>query len=510
MMTCLTRWLQPQLASVRSALAALLIVGAGPGCTGRGYADGDRPPEPPREFRGLWVATVANINWPSEPGLPAQTQKAELAALIQNARQQNFNAIILQVRPAGDTFYPSELEPWSEYLTGASGKPPEPFYDPLRFAIDEAHAYGMELHAWINPFRARHSSATTPAGRKHISRQHPKLVKRYGSLEWMDPGEPLVRKHTQAVIEEIVGNYDIDGLHMDDYFYPYRDAGVGDFPDTASWNRYLASDGRLSRDDWRRKNVNDFIQETYYQIKRLKPWVKVGISPFGIWRPGYPPQIQGRDNFAEEYADTRLWLMSGWLDYCAPQLYWPIAQSEQSFPALLGWWTRQNPQGRHLWPGLNATNIRLRGWQTDEILNQIDITRRYSGAQGVILYNADAVASTTDLAERLQNESFGVTALVPHSPWLSRRVPKMPWLESELLSDGYLLQWDPRDPDIHLWVYQERLHGSWTTRILPKRLTERRYDMAALPDLVAISSVNRFGAKSRPVFWRLEDERNAP
>ncbi|MGH7975233.1 MAG: glycoside hydrolase family 10 protein, partial [Limisphaerales bacterium] len=235
------------------------------------------PPLPPREFRGAWIATVANIDWPSKPGLPVAQQKAELISLLDRAAQLKLNAVIFQVRSACDAMYASPLEPWSEYLTGTQGKAPQPFYDPLAFAIAEAHKRGLELHAWFNPFRARNFQAKSPAAADHISRTHPELVRKYGGELWLDPGEPAVREHVLRVVMDVVRRYDIDGVQFDDYFYPYpKKNSYGeemDFPDYATWKKY---GNGLSRDNWRRQNINQFIQTIYQNIKAVKPWVKFG------------------------------------------------------------------------------------------------------------------------------------------------------------------------------------------------------------------------------------------
>ena len=306
-------------------------------------------PAPVREFRGAWLATVANLDWPSEPGLSVAQQKAELTALLDHAAQLKLNAVILQVRPMADAVYASPLEPWSEFLTGRMGKAPQPFYDPLAFAVTEAHRRGLELHAWFNPFRVSlpPAQARSPAALNHLSRTHPELVRRYGNLLWLDPGEPAAREHVLSVILDVVRRYDVDGITFDDYFYPYPEKDVDgrnvDFPDDASWRKFGAASG-MSRDDWRRANVNQFIQNVDHSIHALKPWVKFGISPFGIWRPGWPKQIQGLDTYAKLYADSRLWLANGWLDYISPQLYWPVDQREQSYPVLLQWWSEAKHQ----------------------------------------------------------------------------------------------------------------------------------------------------------------------
>ena len=243
------------------------------------------PPQPAREFRGAWLVTVANKDWPSKPGLPVAEQKAELTGLLDRAVQLKLNAIIFQVRPSCDAMYASAIEPWSEYLTGTMGEAPQPFYDPLAFAIEEAHKRGLELHAWFNPFRALHPQGKSPVAPNHISRTHPEFVCQYGSQLWLDPGEPSVRAYVLRVILDVVRRYDVDGVQLDDYFYPYPEKDTSGrelaFPDEASWGKYGLS-SRLSRDDWRRANINWFVQGVYQNIKAAKPWVKFGISPFGI------------------------------------------------------------------------------------------------------------------------------------------------------------------------------------------------------------------------------------
>jgi len=239
----------------------------------------------------VWIATVGNIDWPSKPGLPVAQQQAELRGLLDDARKLNLNVVILQVRPGCDALYASRFEPWSEYLSGRMGQAPSPKWDPLQFACDEAHARGLELHAWVNPFRARYQEARSPISADHVSRTHPGWVVNYGSYLWLDPGLPEARDWSLRVITDIVRRYDVDGLHIDDYFYPYPEkdgAVLIPFPDDASYARYRRDGGRLERDDWRRGNVDGFVERLDAAVHAEKPWVKFGISPFGIWRPGSP------------------------------------------------------------------------------------------------------------------------------------------------------------------------------------------------------------------------------
>ena len=409
---------------------------------GDALADTVAPPMP-REFRGVWVATVSNIDWPSRPGLSTAEQQAELLAILDRAAQLRLNAVIFQVRPGADALYSSKLEPWSYFLTGQMGRAPEPYYDPLAFAITEAHRRGLELHAWFNPYRARHPADTTRrVPNLHVSRRLPALVKTYGPYKWMDPGEPAVRRLTTRVILDVVQRYDVDGVHIDDYFYPYRETrrvGRGrrarrveiPFPDNRSWSRYRASGGKLGRDDWRRENVNLLVAELHREIKKVKPWVKFGISPFGIWRSGYPSMVRGLDAYQSIYADSRRWINEGWLDYWAPQLYWRSSAPQQPYADLLAWWRGENTKGRHIWPGNYTSRASARGrtiWPVGEIFDQIALTRsQLGGASGNVHFSMDAFMANKDsLVERLVAGPYHEPALVPATPWLAAGLPDAP------------------------------------------------------------------------------------
>jgi uncharacterized lipoprotein YddW (UPF0748 family) len=458
------------------------------------------PPQPAREFRGAWLVTVANKDWPSKPGLTAAEQKAELISLLDRAVQLKLNAIIFQVRPSSDALYASTIEPWSEYLTGMMGKPPQPLYDPLAFAIEEAHRRGLELHAWFNPFRALHPQNKSPVALNHISRTHPELVRKYGDKIWLDPGEPSVRAYVLRVVMDVVRRYDVDGVQFDDYFYPYPEKDAAgrerEFPDAATWQKFGLRAGFTNRDDWRRANVNQFIQSVYQSIKALKPRVKFGISPFGIWRPMNPPQIRGLDAYAKLYADSRLWLANGWLDYFAPQLYWAVEPKEQSFPALLNWWVQQNPKGRHLWPGLNAANVGEK-WGPDEITRQIKVTRSQSGARGEIFYHLRSLTDNPALTAAVRAE-YMQTALVPASPWLDSVPPDKPKLTvAENSRSSLRVNWETAGEAAWLWILQYRTNDVWATEILPASQTTRTFENSR-PEMVAVSAVDRVGNVSAP------------
>ncbi|HVR34233.1 MAG TPA: family 10 glycosylhydrolase [Methylomirabilota bacterium] len=464
------------------------------------------PPEPRREFRAAWIATVSNIDWPSKPGLPVEQQKAELLALLNTATNLNLNAVILQVRPACDALYASPHEPWSEYLTGRMGQAPSPHYDPLAFAVTEAHRRGLELHAWFNPYRARIGNGLGPVASNHISRTHPHLVRRYGRYLWLDPGDKAVHDHSLKVILDVVKRYDIDGVHLDDYFYPYKEkdrAGKAmDFPDESTWQRYVRAGGKMARDDWRRANVNTFVRNLYAGVKAEKPWVKVGLSPFGIWRPIKFLNIDGLDAYHEIYADSRLWFVNGWLDYLAPQLYWGIDQSGQSFPVLLGWWADQNQRDRHLWPGMNDTRVGTQ-WPADEIARQILLTRRQPGATGHVHWNISALHKNTGgLRDLLRKGVYAEPALVPPSPWLSDERPPRPLINVQPADAGGTVRvhWKSGgNRPVARWVLQTRSGSRWLTRVLPANTGilnlagDRKSDW---PQTVAVTAIDRYGNAS--------------
>ena len=499
--------LRPLISAVMNRRAMLTLLVATPALSARAasvsyVASREIPPALLREFRGAWVASVGNIDWPSKPGLTSQQQQTELLALLDKAVALRLNAIILQVRPSCDAFYASKLEPWSEYLTGTMGLAPEPFYDPLTFAVTEAHRRGLELHAWFNPFRVRHTSAKGPVAASHISKTRPELVRKYGSLQWLDPGEAAVHEHALRVILDVVRRYDVDGVHLDDYFYPYREKDAAkqviDFPDEPSWRKYQKAGGKLARADWRRDNVNRFVQRFHQSVKAEKPWVKVGISPFGFWKPGHPPGIRGMDATQEIYADALRWFQAGWLDYLAPQLYWSIDAPEQRFPVLLKWWASQNSAGRHLWPGIAASRIGP-GRTAEEILKQLQLIRAQPGATGSLQWSIKPLMQNRDgLADKLVKHVNQAPALVPASPWLDKAVPERPQVAfgQDAAQTVSVFQWaTPSGSTPGWWLVQMRISGVWRTELLPGAQRNRvfRVPTKELPEVIAVSGVSRFG-----------------
>ncbi|HEX6626777.1 MAG TPA: family 10 glycosylhydrolase [Gemmatimonadaceae bacterium] len=476
------------------------------------------PPPVRREFRGVWVASVQNIDWPSQPGLSTQEQKDELLGILDRAVALRLNAIILQVRPAADALYASPYEPWSEYLSGRMGQAPSPWYDPLEFAVTEAHKRGLELHAWFNPYRAHHPSGRSRPSANHISVTHPELVKKYGSMLWMDPGEPEVRQLTTRVILDVVQRYDIDGVHIDDYFYPYKEKDrrgrLIEFPDATSFRKYRRSGGGLSKDDWRRANVDTLIHEVYVRIKAVKPWVKFGISPFGLWRPGYPPQADGFDSYAEIYGDSRKWILNGWADYFTPQLYWPIDRPGLAYPVLLQWWVSQNVKGRHIWPGnyLDKVNGTLTGWPATEMLDQIALTRAQAGATGNVYFSMRSFMFPSDgIMDKLLAGPYATRALVPASTWIDSVPPAAPVVRvgRDSASGANTVSVDPQGTEpVWQWLIRTRYADDWRVDIYPgtqRFFTIPRPARGNAADEIAVSAIDRNGNESETVLKSLTD-----
>jgi uncharacterized lipoprotein YddW (UPF0748 family) len=464
----------------------------------------------------VWVATVQNIDWPSKPGLPSGRQKRELVAILDKCVELNLNAVIFQIRPAADALYPSKLEPWSQYLTGRMGKPPEPFYDPLKFAVDEAHRRGLELHVWFNPYRVRLPGSRGEPAPDHSSLVRADIVRQYGQYLWFDPGEPAAVDHFIAVLTDVVERYDIDGVHIDDYFYPYQirdNAGnIVPFPDDESYQRAVRSGVTLERNDWRRENVNQLVRRMYEEVKKRKPWVHVGISPFGIWRPGHPQGIVGLDQYDTLYADARKWLREGWLDYLTPQLYWQVESTGQSYPKLLGWWAEENVKHRHLWPGNFTSKVRRSpatpesrdAWSAEELIRQIEATRAQPGATGNIHFSMKALMQNYDgIADKLKEGLYAEPALVPESEWLGDETPAEPTVAARRGRRGVVVEMSlPDDAAPWQWLVRVATAGGWKTAIVPGHENRHVVPLADGEDptavtVAAVTRLHRVGPTAR-------------
>lgn len=461
------------------------------------------PPKMEREFRGAWVATVTNIDWPSKPGLSTEQQQREAISILDKMVELRMNVVVLQVRTSCDALYASKLEPWSYFLTGKQGVAPSPYYDPLEFWIRESHRRGLELHAWFNPFRAKTSGQTYAESESHISQTKPHLVKRYGNDKtnylWLDPGEEESRAHSLAVFMDVVERYDIDGVHIDDYFYPYPVDEIP-FPDEPAWKAYQASGGILSRDDWRRDSMNRFIEQLYMQIKKTKPHVKFGISPFGIWKPGYPQSVAGFSQYDKLYADAKLWLNEGWCDYYTPQLYWSISAKQQSFPALLSWWCNENEKQRHIVPGLYTSRIgnKSRPYSPEQIEDQIFLSRHMPGSHGTIHFSMKSLMENREgISDRLKENAYSDLALVPECHWIPSKPIEITSVDvTREASGGFRIQWNAvNQQDVRRWTVSVLYESTWRTKVVGHSETsfEAKEEKGIPPRAVMISGVNGAG-----------------
>tara|TARA_R110000850_G_scaffold175640_15_gene301428 strand:+ start:732 stop:2234 length:1503 start_codon:yes stop_codon:yes gene_type:complete len=464
-----------------------------------------RVPEPRREFRAAWIATVHNIDWPSKNNLTPSQQRAEMIGLLDLAAETGLNAVILQVRTECDALYKSEIEPWSYWLSGTMGKAPSDNYDPLEFAVEEAHRRGIELHAWFNPFRSS-ATQTSKKSSQHISQTHPSLMLSAGSMKWGNPASDTIRKRAIDVMVDVTKRYNIDAVHIDDYFYPYpktvNGKTVDQFDDSASYSAYKSKGGKLDLRDWRRNNINAFVSDLYASIKSTEPWVDVGISPFGIWRPGYPSSVKaGLDAYDHIFADSRKWLQQGWLDYFSPQLYWRISPSDQSFTELTKWWAGENSQKRHLFPGIASSRIMSsedKGRPANETILQIDVTRKYATPMGPghVHWSIKAIKEDRDGLRAKLRKAYGETALPPASPWLGSEPPSPVYVAAIEREDGLTLSFKPAN-DARWRIIQVLSGNTWTTlRLMPAGQTT--YEFSKLPDEICIRHVSATGILSVP------------
>ena len=387
---------------------------------------------PKHEFRGAWIATVNNIDWPSRPGLSPETQQKEAKEMLNLLSSLGINAVIFQARPAADAFYPSALEPWSRYLTGTQGQ--HPGYDPLAFWIDECHKRNMEFHLWCNPYRVT-QNAQEPLSTSHVAFRHPEWIINYGGKLYFNPGLPETKAFIVEVIRDVVSRYDVDAIHFDDYFYPYPVNGQP-FPDQETFRQYPNSFSSNQIADWRRNNVDEVILRLSQTIKATKPWVKFGISPFGVWRNQYvdprgSATRAGITNYDDLYADILKWLSNGWIDYVTPQLYWHIGHPSVDFKHLCQWWN-SNSFGKALYIGQAPYKIDDKSEPADwrnpqQIPQQIRFIRRIKDIDGSVFYSAKHFKrNLLGLQDSLTKKLYATPAIVPPMPWISKVSPKTP------------------------------------------------------------------------------------
>jgi len=373
--------------------------------------------QPKPEFRGLWIATVDNIDWPSKGNFSPDSQRREYLQLLDMMQQNGFNAAIVQVRPAADAFFPSSYEPWSEWLTGTQGAPPQPYYDPLEFMITETHKRGMEFHAWVNPYRAVFNTGTSSLSQTHVTRLHPEWFLPYGDKKYFDPGNKDAQRFVGHVIRDLVSRYPVDAIHMDDYFYPYRINGK-EFPDNFSYRVY---GNGMSKDDWRRSNTDSIIALLSRTIKSENPKCQFGISPFGIWRNANKDSLNGSmtnggsSNYDDLYADILLWLRKGWIDYVAPQIYWEFEHRVAPFSVLLDWWSKHS-YGKNCYIGLGMYKAGSNpAWKDRlQLPRQVEAIRNTPNVQGMVFFSARSLQKNVNgWSDSLRLNYFKEPAITP-------------------------------------------------------------------------------------------------
>jgi uncharacterized lipoprotein YddW (UPF0748 family) len=385
---------------------------------------------PKRELRGVWIATVANIDWPSDKDDKTSDQKDQYKAILDEHKREGINTVFTQVRPAADALYAKSKEPWSLWLTGQQGRMPYPYYDPMEFMIKESHARAMEFHAWLNPYRATHKSARGVVSNKHITKMKPEWFFAYDGQKIFNPGIPEVRSYIVSVVMDIVRNYDVDGIHFDDYFYPYPDATNTPIPDEDTFKKY--PNGFTNIKDWRRNNVDLLIKMVHDSIATVKPYVKFGISPFGIWQNNdtsvYGSKTKGGSSYSTQYADTRKWLKEGWVDYMLPQVYFNIGHPLADFETITEWWDK-NAFGRHIYIGMGVYKAGSdQVWKKPTHLpEELLITRSYSNIKGQTYYSSKSLRKNlSGFADSLANNYYRYPAIQPVMEWKDNVPPNPP------------------------------------------------------------------------------------
>jgi len=386
--------------------------------------------QPKYEFRGVWIATIDNIDWPQPGVVNPEQQKMDFIRQLDLHQRNGMNAVIVQVRPSADAFYPSPYEPWSQWLSGIQGKAPSPYWDPLEFMVEEAHKRNMEFHAWLNPYRANTKIGSASIAPDHITRQHPEWFLTYGDKKYFDPSNKEAQDFVVNVVHDIVKRYDVDGIHMDDYFYPYPLPNKS-FPDEVSYKR---SGSKLSKPDWRRSNVDSIIKKINIVIKNEKPWCKFGISPYSVWR-NKSQDPEGSDtqawqtNYDDLFANVLLWLKNGWIDYVAPQLYQEIGHRKIAYEKLVSWWS-DHSYGRHVYIGhaIYRSMERSGPWKNPkELPNQIKLIRENENVQGSIYFSSNCFdRNPNGWNDSLRNNYYKAPALIPPMEWLAGKKTNRP------------------------------------------------------------------------------------
>ncbi|WP_131742954.1 glycoside hydrolase family 10 protein, partial [Actinomadura roseirufa] len=432
-------------------------------------APGDSPS---RQVRGMWIATVTGIDWPRDPAEPADRQRAEFTRLLDTAVAMNMNAVFVQIRPNSDAFYPSPYEPWSQWLTGTQGK--DPGYDVLAFMLKEAHARNLEFHAWFNPYRVSRQADLKKLSPQSPARRHPDWVRKYGTGLWYDPGLPQVRDLATTAVMDVVTKYDIDAVHFDDYFYPYPESG--DFPDAATFKTYGKG---MKKADWRRRNVDTLVQTLSQRIHQVRPWMRFGISPFGVWRnrtsdPDGSP-TSALQSYDDIYADTRTWIKKRWIDYVTPQLYWPIGDARADYAKLVQWWARQvEGTGVQLTIGQAAYRVGEDPvWRRPaELSRHLTLNAAHPQVRGDVFFSAaDVAADRRGSLSRVRSGHYSRPAIPPPVQGRGGQAPPaVQDVATRAEGKGVRVQWRASQNAVSYAVYRVDGRGPACAPVDPARL----------------------------------------
>ncbi|MGQ1787809.1 glycoside hydrolase family 10 protein [Saccharicrinis sp. GN24d3] len=419
---------------------------------------------PKREMRAVWIASVANIDWPSKSGLSVEMQKDEMIELLDLAKAYKMNTVVFQIRPASDAFYPSALEPWSQWLIGEQGQAPEPFYDPLQFTIEECKMRGLDIQVWLNPYRAVFDTARSSISENHPTRLHPEWFVSYGKKSYFNPGLPETRNHVASVVADIVRRYAVDGIHFDDYFYPYRIAGK-DFQDQEAFEMYPRGFEPGDKEDWRRDNVDLIIKQLHDTIEKINPHIEFGISPFGVWRnqskdPRGSATSAGQTNYDDLYADVLKWDKEGWIDYVTPQIYWHIGKEVADYAIIADWWSK-NAFGCRLYTGQGLYRIdkksKDKAWHSSkEIIRQIKLNRSIPNIDGSMFFSAKYLKrNPLNLKEKMAKHMYRYEALPP----VNMRVEQIPAqapknARIEVVGNTINLNWESGENNDYFVIYK--------------------------------------------------------
>ncbi len=479
-------------------------------------------PQPKNEFRGVWVATVVNIDWPKSGHDAIEKQKTDFIQLLDFYQELNFNAVIVQIRAAGDAFYPSELVPWSRFLTGTEGKAPSTYYDPLEWMIQEAHKRGFEFHAWLNPYRATFNEDIEVLSEKHDYNLHPDWMIKYGTKYYYNPGAPEVRQHLLNVVDEVVVGYDVDAIHFDDYFYPYKIKGEI-FNDSTAFTTHALPDQSL--EDWRRSNVDSLVKNVHESIKKRKPWVHFGISPFGVWKnkstdPKGSDTQAGQTTYEDLYADPMTWMKNGWIDYLVPQVYWSMELPVASHRTIVDWWSK-NISNTNLYIGNGTYKIKNNSdiaWdKKKELPQQILHARQNKKVQGNVFFSAKSLMhQNEDVVKYLKRKYYSTLALPPTSHLISDKIGVNAKLTHFQENNG-VLQFDfrfdtPNDIGYAL-IYASKNSGRLSineskqllAKVYIKNENQFSFDKTKLKGKkhIAITFIDKFGIESDPFVLHL-------